>query len=171
MMKLTSDNLESRDPLLFMRGMRAERGAGVLVVDDDRAIRETLCYALEDDDYIVRDASDGLAALEILRASRRPLVVLLDLMMPRLDGVGVLRAVAEDRHLATFHAYIIVSANTYALTPTLASLVARTHAEILRKPFDLDVLLDRVEHAARRLTAARGDAGMGHSPAGPPLLH
>lgn len=137
---------------------RAEHAAGVLIVDDDRAIRETLRFMLEDADYDVRDAADGLAALEVLRASRQPLVVLLDLMMPRLDGLGVLRAVSDDRDLATRHAYIVVTANLQAFTPAFTSLLSWMDAEVLRKPFDMDVLLDQVDRAARRLRHGHSDA-------------
>ena len=65
----------------------------VLVVDDDTAIRQMLRLVLEDEGYAVREAMDGIEALAALRVSARPLVVLLDLMMPRLGGDGVLAAV------------------------------------------------------------------------------
>src|SRR6516165_4584281 len=58
----------------------------VLVVDDDDAIRETLRSVLEDAGYTVVEDHDGLAAVQRLRRSRTPMVVLLDLMMPGLDG-------------------------------------------------------------------------------------
>src|SRR5258708_14969439 len=66
----------------------------VLVAEDDEEIRQTLRLIVEDGGYEVLEARDGIAALEVLRASQAPLVVLLDLMMPPLDGTGVLQAIA-----------------------------------------------------------------------------
>ncbi|HEY7358104.1 MAG TPA: response regulator, partial [Ktedonobacterales bacterium] len=63
----------------------------ILIVDDDSAIRDTLREALEDEGYEVAEAADGIAGLERLRASQENMVVLLDQLMPKLDGVGVLR--------------------------------------------------------------------------------
>jgi CheY-like chemotaxis protein len=135
----------------------AESGmARVLVVDDDEAIRETLRLLLEDEGYLVNEAPDGVCALEVLRESPTPLVVLLDFMMPRLDGAGVLRAVVQDPALATRHAYVLVTANVHALPKALIGLLASLCAPILPKPLDLDDLLETVEDGACRITPGRG---------------
>ena len=63
-------------------------GTAILIVEDDRDIRETLVDALEQEGYAVTGAFDGLDALEKLRAAARaPDIILLDVMMPRMDGV------------------------------------------------------------------------------------
>lgn len=123
----------------------------VLVADDDEAIRETIRYILEESGYSVREAADGVEALAILRRSPRPRVVLLDLMMPRLDGVSVLRAVTSDPELAHQHRFILVSANLATFASSLSALLSQTDAEVLAKPFDIDALLDSVNRAARQL--------------------
>ncbi|NJC73474.1 response regulator [Planosporangium thailandense] len=64
----------------------------ILVVDDEPAIRQLLTDVLELDGHEVRTAADGLAALSAFEA-RRPDCVVLDLMMPGLDGYGVLRGI------------------------------------------------------------------------------
>src|SRR5260221_5663693 len=78
------------------RGQCGNRAMGdavhILVVDDDDAIRETLRFALEDAGYQVSEAAEGMAALRLLRATRDRMWVLLDLMMPGLDGAGELGA-------------------------------------------------------------------------------
>lgn len=125
--------------------------AHVLIVDDDEGIRETLRFALEDADYVVHEATDGVAALGILRTSKAPMVVLLDLMMPGLDGAGVLGAVSGDRHLATHFAYILLTANSKTLPLAFVNLLANLEVPILSKPFDIDRLLDAVDRAATRL--------------------
>lgn len=132
-----------------------QHGVRVLVVDDDDAIRESVRTALEDAGYEVAEAADGLVALAALRADTRSMVVLLDLRMPNLDGAGVLGAVAADRTLATQHAYVLMSASLQTLTLPFANLLTQLDVPMLKKPFELDTLLDVVERAARRLPIAQ----------------
>lgn len=126
----------------------------VLVVDDDSAIRETLRLLLEDAGYEVIEAPDGGIALEILRSSSRPLVVLLDLMMPRVSGYDVLAAVAQDPHVLQAHAYIMFTASPQARRLTLRRLGTRMTVPCIEKPFDLDDVLAEVELATRRVDCA-----------------
>ena len=125
--------------------------ATVLVVDDDAAIRELIVETLGDEGYTVLQAPDGARALDILRRSAEPLVVLLDLMMPRMSGKDVLQAVAADRRLASTHAYVLITAAEHSLPLPFVHLLTVLEVPILPKPFDLRVLLYRVEHALRRL--------------------
>ena len=70
----------------------------LLVVDDDMDIRDALQDALELEGYAVQLAADGLEALERLRSSEpRPQLILLDLMMPRMDGVAFREALRHER--------------------------------------------------------------------------
>jgi CheY-like chemotaxis protein len=71
----------------------------VLVVDDDPAIRRVVCALLDLDEYGVLEAADGLSALELVRLER-PNLVILDLTMPRLDGLRACRALRSDPELA-----------------------------------------------------------------------
>lgn len=125
--------------------------AHVLIVDDDEDIRETVRFALEDAHHVVREAINGVAALEILRHSTQSMVVLLDLMMPALDGAGVLGAVSGDQYLATHFAYILVTANSKTLPLAFVNLLTNLEVPLLSKPFDIDTLLDTVDRAAARL--------------------
>jgi CheY-like chemotaxis protein len=122
----------------------------VLVVDDDVGIREMLRCALEVGGYAVHKASDGVMALDAMRASVEPLVVLLDLNMPRLTGEGVLAAMAHDRALAERHACILMTADAGCLSTACVSLLSALGVPLLSKPFDLDALLEMVGEAARR---------------------
>ena len=130
----------------------------VLVVDDDTDIRMTMRLLLEDvGGYTVHEAEDGVSGLEQIRASADPLIVLLDLLMPRLDGIGVLRAVAADRQLATRHAYVLV---TVSRQRPSSDLLAELQVEVpvVIKPFDITTLLDMVDEATRRLHAPQPHA-------------
>lgn len=124
----------------------------VLVVDDDEAIRETLRTLLEDAGYRVEEAVEGMEALRRLRTSSERMVVLLDLMMPGLDGAGVLGAVAGDRKLMQQFAFILVTANHNTLTLALANLLQNLDVPFVSKPFDVDYLVGVVDAAARRLS-------------------
>jgi two-component system chemotaxis response regulator CheY len=122
--------------------------AQVLVVDDDQDIRETIRFLLEDAGHEVFEAQDGLEALKLLQASPHPMVVLLDFMMPRLDGAGVLGTVAGDRYLASCHRYILMTAVQWSLPQALNSLLKDLAVPVLFKPLDIDQLLDAVDQAA-----------------------
>jgi two-component system response regulator MprA len=127
----------------------------VLVVDDDRAIRETLRVALEDEGYRVAEAGDGAQALALLRAAQNAYVVLLDLRMPLLDGAGLLRLVAADDELATRHVYAIITANLDAVPAARAATLGRIAVPVIPKPFDLDEVLDYVARAAAGMMVGR----------------
>ena len=71
----------------------------VLVVDDDPATRRVVCALLDLDECGLLEAPDGLAALDLVRAER-PDLVILDLTMPRLDGLRACQALRSDPELA-----------------------------------------------------------------------
>lgn len=126
--------------------------AQVLVIDDDEAIRLAMRAALEElGGYSVIEAVDGRAGLEMLRASADRLVVLLDLLMPGLDGLAVLRAADADEQLATRHAYVLVTVSRRATEP---ALTAGLHlpVTIISKPFDIGEILDAVAKAMQRFS-------------------
>lgn len=125
----------------------------VLIVDDETAIREALRFLLEDTGHTVTEARNGLEGLALLRTSQQRLVTLLDLNMPMLDGLAVLRTVSQEPLLASLHAYVLVTAFPDRLFSTsLATiLLSQLAVPVVRKPFDIDTLLDTVTSAARRL--------------------
>ena len=82
----------------------------ILIVDDDRDIRETLCELLEDRGFAVVTAATGADALRLLRAGEvRPSLILLDLMMPVVDGYGFLAAQRADPLLAGLPVAVITA--------------------------------------------------------------
>ena len=120
----------------------------VLVVDDDRDIRETMVDALEDEGYEVIAAGDGVAALELLRNQAAiPSVILLDLMMPRMNGVELSQEIAQVERWAQIP-IIVVSADAQGQ----ARAATMGAAAYLRKPMKLRELFSTV---ARVLASAR----------------
>ncbi len=71
----------------------------ILIVDDDDDIREVLGLVLRSDGHWVDEAVDGVDALARLQTSSLPSLILLDLMMPRLDGEGFVNAMRKDARL------------------------------------------------------------------------
>lgn len=125
--------------------------ATVLIIDDDNSIRAVERSALEEAGHSVLEARDGAEALRTLRAAERPLVALVDLMMPGVSGFELLQSVADESALARRHAYVVVTANATSL-PVVQALRSSFVLEGIAKPFDLDTLLDAVDHAAAALS-------------------
>jgi len=129
--------------------------AHIFVVDDDPGIRTALRSALEEQGHAVSEAGDGLTALERLRTTPWPLVVLLDLKMPYLDGAEVLSMLAGDGPLAQRHRYVLMTADAQTLPLALGTLLVRLGVPLVQKPFDLEVLLDIVAHLAQEVPSTR----------------
>lgn len=124
----------------------------VLIVDDDSGIRETLRSLLEDAGYAVFEVLDGFQALEYLRKTPSPMIVLLDLMMPRLDGAGLLGAVAGDTRRLVRHRYILMTATHETLSLAFVHLLTDLAVPVVHKPFDMEQLLAII--ASRKLPPA-----------------
>lgn len=123
----------------------------VLVVDDDEPIRTALRLILEEDGYGVIEAENGLDALGILRTDPRPLVVLLDLMMPKMTGVDLLRKIAADPALAQRRAFMVLTASWRTNLLEQMHLPEGFSVPIFPKPMDIDQLLENVMYAASDL--------------------
>ncbi|MFM2071786.1 MAG: hypothetical protein RLZZ623_2049 [Actinomycetota bacterium] len=116
----------------------------VLVVDDDRAIREALARALELDGYEVDLASDGAAALATIRETR-PDVAIVDVMMPNIDGLTLCRVLRAERDRLPI---LMLTARTET-SDRVAGLDAGAD-DYLPKPFELPELLARLRALLRR---------------------
>ncbi len=127
---------------------------GVLVVEDDCAIRDVVREILESEGFGVRVAAHGADALAVLRASSpRPRVILLDLMMPVMDGWEFRRALKADPELARIPV-VVVSAD-HMLEQKIASLAVEAW---LPKPFELDTLLATISRLCLPPPAPPGPA-------------
>ena len=118
----------------------------ILVVDDDRAVRESLRRSLAFNGYQVDLAVDGKEALEAVQ-QRRPDAMVLDVMMPRLDGLEVCRRMRE----AGDELPILVLTARDAVSDRVAGLDAGAD-DYLPKPFALEELLARLRALLRRRT-------------------
>ena len=125
-------------------------GTLVIVADDDDDLRSVVAETLRGEGYLVSEAHDGVELLEMLDAgSMSPAVIVADVKMPRLSGLGVLRA------LARAHQDVPVVLMT-AFSDGSVSAIARELGAVgvLCKPFDPDDLLTAVCNA-RHVVDAR----------------
>lgn len=116
----------------------------VLVVDDEPMVRETLGHVLEDEGYVVDLAVDGETALERVHEAR-PDAILLDLMMPGMNGRQFLMALRENPAFQTVPVLIMTA--VHGLNVNLQTLGA---SEVVEKPFNIDELLNKVALAVYR---------------------
>lgn len=114
----------------------------ILVVDDDDAIRTMVERVLRREQFEVDSARDGYEAIEKL-AQTDYATVLLDLMMPRIDGHGVLRFLETERPIEK--KVIVMTANMQGATDTVSS---RPVYRVLPKPFDIRQLINHVKECA-----------------------
>src|SRR5215470_5158197 len=116
----------------------------ILVVEDDHDVQSSLVEVLEDEGYTVATADDGAEALAYLRvASILPRLIVLDIMMPRMDGLQFRAAQSSDPILAKIPVAVVTADERAARKA--AALGVDGH---LRKPVQLDVLLTLVARLA-----------------------
>lgn len=116
-----------------------ENTGRILIVEDDLDIRSILSQLLLFEGYEVEEAADGAEALALLRKSRPPALILLDLMMPVMDGWQLRAELQRDPKLASVPV-VIVSADVRA-----EQEASRLHAAgLLKKPLQIDPLLELV---------------------------
>jgi CheY-like chemotaxis protein len=111
--------------------------ASILVVEDNDDIREAIGELLENEGYTVALAQNGEHALGLLAQLPRPALLLVDLIMPHMDGWQLLNVLSRDDRLATIPV-VVMSAAAQPATGQLRTL---------KKPIDLEILLQIVrEH-------------------------
>jgi PAS domain S-box-containing protein len=120
--------------------VRREARSDILVVDDDTDLRCALRNALEPEGYRVALAANGREAWEWLQSAPLPALILLDLMMPVMDGVELLGLVRKDTRLRSVP---VVVATAFG---SLAEPVADKSQGFLAKPFEVEQVLELASH-------------------------
>ena len=113
---------------------------GVLLIDDDADIRAIVAQVLELEGYRVHTACDGAQALKNMRLGPPPRLILLDLMMPGMNGWQFRRAQLADPTLATIPVVVLSGGGGLSAEPDDIGA-----AGFLRKPIDLTTLLEVVD--------------------------
>ncbi|MCC7022289.1 MAG: response regulator [Thermomicrobiales bacterium] len=115
-------------------------------MDDDPQLRKTIALTLVDAGYAVREAGDGLKALQVVAAAT-PDLILSDVKMPRLDGIELARSIARSRAPAPI---ILMSSGPIAPPGPRAPFIG--------KPFNLDALLDLISRVLAQASARHTNA-------------
>ena len=126
----------------------------VAIADDNERMLRLLGDIIESDDElnVVGVARDGEEAYHVIKA-KEPDVVLLDIVMPKLDGLGLLDRVSQDTSIKKHPAFIMISA--IGQEKITEDAFARGADYYIMKPFDNDIVLSRIKNV-RRPAAGRG---------------
>ncbi len=138
-------------------------GAKILLVEDDRILRETLTYHLEHQGYTVVGVGDGLSALEKVR-TEQPDLILLDVMLPGLDGFEVCRRVRETLNVPI----IMLTARAEESDKVLG--LEWGADDYVTKPFNLRELQARIKAHLRRESRLRSEGEAGEMGEARPLV-
>ena len=115
----------------------------VLIVDDDRGIRRSLQQVLGDEGFAIAEAGNGQEALERLHQAPLPAVILLDLMMPVMDGYALSRRMRDEPELSKIPVIVVTAGgNCHEVKSNIAV------RDCLHKPIDLNRLLASVSRYA-----------------------
>src|ERR1051325_2186857 len=125
----------------------------ILIVDDEAGVRSSVRGVLADEGYRVRDAEDGRNALQLI-ANERPRLVIVDIWMPEMDGIELLRHI-RDSHPGT--PVIVISGHGNIETAVTATKLGAF--DFIEKPFSLDGCLHGVDRALESRPIAGGIDG------------
>jgi DNA-binding response OmpR family regulator len=125
--------------------MMEHRPSRILLVDDDPSLLVVLSEQLRDDGYEVSTARDGAEALRRLEGSW-PDLIILDLMMPRIDGLGLARQIKQAADLP------IIVLSAIDTTDSKARLLEEVAEDYVSKPYHYPELRARIQRVLRRLT-------------------
>ncbi|MGK3996505.1 response regulator [Sorangium sp. So ce1024] len=117
---------------------RPSRPGAIFVIEDDRGVSEALVEVLTDEGYDVTTAGNGAEALARLRDAPTPALIVLDLMMPVMDGYAFRAEQLRTPAIADVPVIVLTAGSA----PRAAEL---GHVELLKKPIDLGALLDAIE--------------------------
>jgi signal transduction histidine kinase/DNA-binding response OmpR family regulator len=127
---------------------RSEQGC-ILVVEDDEASREMLCRMLVQEGWTVRSAANGLKAIDCIQ-SEQPLIILLDLMMPEMDGFEVIKTVRQNPN---WHEIPIIVVTAMDLTTVEQGLLTAQVTNIFQKgKYNKQQLITEVQSLIEQFT-------------------
>lgn len=119
----------------------------ILIAEDDEEIRQLLTFKLEANGFAVATVEDGRSCLDYLRrADELPAMVVLDVMMPKVDGFQVLERIREDDSLADLPVLMLTARSREA---DVVEGFERGATDYVTKPFSPNEVIARIERMAR----------------------
>jgi len=118
----------------------------ILVVEDDTDLRETICMALNEHSYVTSEAADGIEAFNLLYApGPKPDLILLDVMMPRMDGMAFLAGIRQSE-MCNIPIILMTAANekTIKISSSARNLTPILPDERLAKPINFETLFGTI---------------------------
>lgn len=128
--------------------MKAVAVSSILIVDDDEGLRESLRDVLECEGFKVWTADNGQTALQILENDELPSVIVMDLLMPVLDGYEFRKIQLERAKIAQIPVIFLTG-----LGETQDHITLLKDCQIISKPVSLDLLIERVKSVSHQLAS------------------
>ncbi len=130
--------------------MSLETGKKILVVEDDIAMREIISHKLFSQGYEVKEAEDGKQALQLI-PQERPQLILLDLMLPEVDGFGVLEFVRRNPDKDIAKTPVIVLSNLWSNQDILKAQSLSVQDYLVKAYFTPDEILGKVKETLSKI--------------------
>ena len=124
----------------------------ILVVDDEQSIRELLVFNLQKEGYNTLEAMDGIAAVE-MALKEKPDLILLDVMIPKLDGISVCKKIRYALNISNIPILMISAKDTESDKIVGLEMGADDY---ITKPFSMEELVFRIEAILRRVKGKKG---------------
>ena len=113
----------------------------ILIVDDSKVIRLAIRAIVESLGFVVDEAADGQQALDYCRSAGLPDALILDILMPGMDGMTCLRTMRQDEQLK---GCVVIMCSTKNSLPELEAAVAAGANEYIMKPFSREIIEDKL---------------------------
>ncbi|MBI4709030.1 MAG: response regulator [Candidatus Portnoybacteria bacterium] len=118
----------------------------ILFVEDEPTLQKTLGRALEHEGYEVQSALDGQSGLALIKRIK-PNIVLLDLILPKMDGFGVLKAIKEDPEIKDIPVIVLTNLESPQDVEKALSLGATTY--LVKANYELDEVIKKVKEVIK----------------------
>ena len=116
----------------------------IVIVEDDVAMREIVTHKLSNSGFIVKEAEDGKAGIDLIVATK-PSLVLLDLMLPEVDGFKVLETIRRHSDPAVAKTPIIILSNLWSNKDILKTKALHVQAYMVKAYFTTEEILKKVQ--------------------------
>jgi len=124
--------------------METNQPRKIMVVEDDPAMREIVTHKLTANGFEVKQAEDGKKAVDLF-AEEKPDLVLLDLMLPEVDGFGVLKYIRGNQDPKLSNTPVIVLSNLWSNKDILSAQALRVQAYMVKAYFTTEEILNKIK--------------------------